>query len=63
METLYDKRNYLPVTSLGDKSYRTPEWSSYFYEKGALIPGSSNIHRERCSGPSGLKIEIKIVPS
>jgi len=38
---LYDMRNGLAVTSLGDKAYKNPEYSGTFYKDGGLIAGSS----------------------
>lgn len=36
------QRNGLGVTSLGDKSYKYPEYVSNFYQSGGLIPGSTS---------------------
>ncbi len=33
------QRNGLNVASLGDKSYKYPEYESNFYNAGGLIPG------------------------
>jgi hypothetical protein len=35
-------RNRIGVASLGDKSYKYPEYSPNFYESGGLIPGSTH---------------------
>jgi hypothetical protein len=40
IQTLYDKRNGLPVKSLGDKVYKAPEYTPHFYKEGGLIVGS-----------------------
>jgi len=36
---LEGQRNGLGVTSLGDKTYKYPEYESNFYQSGGLIPG------------------------
>jgi hypothetical protein len=36
-----DQRNGLGLTSLGDKSYKNPEYSSNFFHEGGLVAGSS----------------------
>ena len=41
------QRNYLGVNSLGDKSYKYPEYSSNFYHSGGLIVGSTNRYYRR----------------
>lgn len=46
---LTDQRNGLGVTSLGDKSYKYPEYASNFYKEGGLIVGSSNAGRKKSS--------------
>lgn len=35
------KRNGLPITALGDKCYKHPDYSSNFFKGGGLIPGSN----------------------
>jgi hypothetical protein len=42
LETLENRRNYLPFLKPGDKDYRNPECAENFYKEGGLIPGSSN---------------------
>jgi hypothetical protein len=44
---LDNQRNGLEVTSLGDKSYKYPEYASNFYQQGGLIAGSSNAARKK----------------
>jgi hypothetical protein len=39
--TLYDQRNGVPLTSLGDKIYKAPEYMPGFYKEGGLIVGST----------------------
>ena len=39
--TLEAKRNQIPVVKNGDKLYGTVEMSDNFYQKGALVPGST----------------------
>jgi len=41
VQTLYDQRNGMPLKSLGDKVYKTPEYMPGFYYEGGLIVGSS----------------------
>jgi hypothetical protein len=43
------KRNYIPVSSLGDKSYKGPDQSPGFFKEGGLIAGSSIIQRTKTS--------------
>ena len=38
---LSKQRNLLPLTSLGDKIYKNPEYSSDFFKGSGLIPGSN----------------------
>ena len=35
---VYDKRNEIPVASLGDKSYQVPEYSLDFHKQGSTRP-------------------------
>ena len=39
--TMYEARNGLPMTSLGDKIYKTPEYMTSFFNDGGLITGST----------------------
>ena len=39
--TLYEKRNGLPMRTLGDKEYATPEYQKGFFNGGGLIVGST----------------------
>lgn len=41
IEPLFGTRNDIPVASMGDKSYKYPEYAPGFYKEGGLIPGSS----------------------
>lgn len=38
---LTQQRNLLGVSSLGDKSYKSPEYESGFFKDGGLISGST----------------------
>ena len=38
----YQKRNGLSVSSLGDKSYKSPLYQTGFFHETGLIPGSTN---------------------
>jgi hypothetical protein len=42
VNTLYDQRNGLNLTSLGDKNYKYPEYQPNFFHEGGLIVGSTN---------------------
>ena len=39
--TMYEARNGLPLASLGDKNYKTPEYQPGFFRDGGLIAGST----------------------
>ena len=61
---LYDQRNGLPMTSLGDKNYKNPDYTPDFFKDGGLIAGSTNQLRMKSSGNgkaidfySGLKLD------
>ena len=41
IKNLYDQRNGLPLTSLGDKVYKHPDYTPGFFKEGGLIPGST----------------------
>lgn len=41
VQTLYNQRNGMPLKSLGDKVYKSPEYMPGFYLEGGLIVGSS----------------------
>jgi hypothetical protein len=43
------KRNYIPVATLGDKSYNAPERAPGFFKEGGLIVGSSIVQRTKTS--------------
>lgn len=62
--TTFEARNGLPMASLGDKIYKTPEYMPGFYRESGLIPGSTNSYKARSSGNantidfySGLKLD------
>ena len=38
---MYEARNGLPITSLGDKIYKVPEYQTGFFRDGGLIAGST----------------------
>lgn len=42
-DTMYDQRNGVPLTSLGDKIYKSPEYMPGFYKEGGLVVGSTYI--------------------
>ena len=42
VNNLYDQRNGLPMTSLGDKNYKHPDYTPGFFKEGGLITGSTN---------------------
>ena len=51
MVGLSRKRNLLPVRSLGDKIYKTPEYSSDFFKGPGLIPGSNFfVYKKKMTG-------------
>ena len=61
---LHDQRNGLPMTSLGDKNYKNPDYTPDFFKDGGLIAGSTNQLRMKSSGNgkaidfySGLKLD------
>lgn len=41
VHTIYDQRNGLPLSSLGDKVYKAPEYLPGFFKDGGLIVGST----------------------
>jgi len=41
IDSVEDQRNLISLTSLGDKPFKSSEYSSNFYQAGGLIPGSS----------------------
>lgn len=41
VQTIYDQRNGLPLSSLGDKIYKAPEYVTGFFKEGGLITGST----------------------
>lgn len=45
------QRNGLGVTSLGDKSYKYPEYESNFYQSGGLIPGATSFKLRQGEAP------------
>jgi len=64
IKNLYDQRNGLPMTSLGDKVYKHPDYTPGFFKDGGLIAGSTNHARAKASGNgkaidfySGLKLD------
>lgn len=57
IKTMYDQRNGLPLTSLGDKNYKHPEYLPNFFKEGGLIAGSTNQLR-MASGGSGKAIDF-----
>ena len=57
---LGDKRNYLPISSLGDKIYKHPDYSTDFFKEGGLIPGS-NIRKKEDRKRKGENNHLKII--
>ena len=41
VNTLYEARNGLQMTSLGDKIYKAPEYMTGYFRDGGLIAGST----------------------
>jgi hypothetical protein len=60
VKTLSEKRNYLPISSLGDKIYKHPDYSTDFFKGGGLVPGS-NIRKKEQRKRKGEKQILKIV--
>ena len=54
---MYNQRNGLPLTSLGDKNYKHPEYQPGFFKDGGLVAGSTNKLRI-ASGGSGKTIDF-----
>mmetsp|Transcript_16582 Transcript_16582/g.11898 ORF Transcript_16582/g.11898 Transcript_16582/m.11898 type:complete len:134 (+) Transcript_16582:196-597(+) len=50
--TMYEQRNGMPIASLGDKIYKSPEYLSNFYKEGGLIVGSTNKNQRSTVGNS-----------
>jgi len=42
VETIYEKRNGLGMTSQGDKIYKHPDYAPDYFKEGGLAVGSSN---------------------
>lgn len=38
---MYEQRNGMQMTSLGDKNYKQPEFDTGFFNSGGLIAGST----------------------
>ena len=38
LDLVYNQRNGIPATSLGDKSYQVPEYSPDFHKHGSTRP-------------------------
>ena len=45
VSSLDHQRNHLGVSSLGDKSYRYPEYASNFYKEEGLVSGSTSFRK------------------
>ena len=61
---MYEQRNGLPMSSLGDKNYKHPDYTPNFFKEGGLIAGSTNQLRMKSGGNgkaidfySGLKLD------
>lgn len=46
IKTDLDKRNDIPVSTLGDKSYKEADMETGFYAQGGIIPGSTIVERK-----------------
>ena len=64
IKTLVEQRNGLPMSSLGDKNYKHPDYTPNFFKDGGLIAGSTNQLRMKSGGNgkaidfySGLKLD------
>lgn len=64
VNTISEMRGGYPLTSLGDKIYKAVEYEQGFFNKGGLIPGSTNKKMPKNSGGgkaidfySGLKLD------
>lgn len=42
IQTMYNQRNGCNLVALGDKIYKSPEFSTGFFKDGGLITGSTN---------------------
>lgn len=49
-ENMYDQRNGCGMTSLGDKIYKAPEFSTNFFKGGGLVTGSTNVKKKNTGG-------------
>jgi len=49
-ENMYDQRNGCGMQSLGDKIYKSPEFSTNFFHGGGLITGSTNVAKKNTGG-------------
>lgn len=50
INTLYEQRNGCKLVALGDKIYKSPEFSTGFFKDGGLITGSTNAARKNTGG-------------
>ena len=41
VSTIAGQRNGLPMTSLGDKNYKNPDYTPDFFKEGGLVAGST----------------------
>jgi len=39
--SLQKQRNYIKVASLGDKPYKSPDYSALFFQRGGLVTGAT----------------------
>jgi len=46
VDSLEDQRNFIGLRSLGDKPYKSPDYSPRFFHEGGLVVGSTNKPRE-----------------
>ena len=48
INTFYEMRNGLPVSSLGDKIYKAPDYQPGFFRDGGLVAGSTYNYNYYC---------------
>jgi hypothetical protein len=55
VEPIDQGRNGIPMRSMGDKSYKNPEYAPGFYKEGGLIAGSTVKPRKLKKGEMSMK--------
>jgi len=56
-DSIEDQRNMLDLRSMGDKPYKSPEYSSNYYRDGGIIAGSSHKLRQTKAYVSTIKLD------